>query len=148
MKVILTEDIPSLGEAGQTVDVAKGYARNYLLPRKLALEATSRNIKHLDHDKRQLLKKIDKVRQDAAQLAEKISSLSITFSRAAGESDKIFGSVTSMDIQEALSEHGVQVDRKKIMLSEPIKQVGDFTVPIKLQSSVIAELKVSVTKAE
>jgi large subunit ribosomal protein L9 len=148
MKVILTEDVPSLGEAGQTVDVAKGYARNYLLPKKLALEATSRNIKQLDHDKRQLLLKLEQTRSEAAATAEKISSISISFSRAAGEGDKLFGSVTTMDIQEALSNRGVAVERRKIMLSDPIKQLGDFTIPIKLQSSVVAELKVSVAKAD
>ena len=148
MKVILTEDVPSLGEAGQTLDVAKGYARNYLLPKKLALEATSRNIKQLDHDKRQLLLKLERTKSEAAATAEKIGSMSLTFSRAAGEGDKLFGSVTTMDIQEALSNRGVDVERRKIMLSEPIKQLGDFTIPIKLQSSVVAKLKVSVTKAD
>ncbi len=148
MKVILTEDVPSLGEAGQTVNVAKGYARNYLFPKKLALEATSRNLKQLEHHKRQLLSKIERTRHDAETLVEKIGNVSISFSRATGESEKLFGSVTSMDIQEALSKMGIEVDRKKIMLPEPIKQLGDFTVPIKLQSSVVAELRLSVTKAE
>jgi len=148
MKIILTEDVPSLGEAGQTVDVAKGYARNYLFPKKLALEATSRNLSRLDHDKSLLLRKLERARYEAAQAAEKIGNTSVSFSRSAGESDKLFGSVTSMDIQEALSNQGIEVERKKIMLSEPIKQLGDHTVPIKLQSSVLAELKVVVTKAE
>ena len=148
MKVILTEDVPSLGEAGQTLEVAKGYARNYLFPKNLALEATSRNLKRLDHNKRQLLRKLERARHEASSVAEKIGSISITFSRAVGESEKLFGSVTSMDIHEALSERGIEVERKKIILSDSIKQLGEFTVPIKLQSSVIAELKVSVTKAE
>ncbi|MBW2146718.1 MAG: 50S ribosomal protein L9 [Deltaproteobacteria bacterium] len=148
MKVILTEDVPFLGEAGQTVDVARGYARNYLFPRKLALEATSRNLKELGHRKRHLLTKIERSRRDAETLAEKIGTVSISFSRAAGESEKLFGSVTSMDIQEALSNLGIEIERKKIVLPEPIKQLGDFAVPIKLQSSVMAEVRISVTKAE
>jgi len=148
MKVILTEDVPSLGEAGQMVDVAKGYARNYLFPKNLALEATSRNLKQLDHDKRQLLTKLERTRSEAAAIAEKIGGITLTFSRAAGESDKLFGSVTSMDVQEALSSRGVDVERKKIVLPEPIKDLGDFTIPIKLQSSVVAEIKISVIKAD
>ena len=148
MKVILTEDVPSLGEAGQMVDVAKGYARNYLFPKNLALEATSRNLKQLDHDKRQLLTKLERSRSEAAAMAEKIGGITLTFPRAAGESDKLFGSVTSMDVQKALSSRGVDVERKKIVLSEPIKELGDFTIPIKLQSSVVAEVKISVIKAE
>lgn len=148
MKVILTEDVASLGEAGHTVNVADGYARNFLFPKKLALEATRRNIKELEHHKRQLVLKIEKNRQEAEAVAKRIGNLSLTFSRAAGENEKLFGSVTSMDIHEALSSNGIKIDRKKISLQEPIKQLGDFAVPIKLQSSVVAEVKISVTKAE
>ena len=148
MKVILTEDVPSLGEAGQTVDVANGYARNYLLPNKLAIEATSRNLKQVEHQKTQLLKRLEKTRLEAEDLAKRIGALSLSFSRAAGENEKLFGSVTSMDIQQSLSDSGVNIDRKKIALSEPIKQLGDFTIPIKVQSSITAELKISIIKAE
>ena len=147
MKVILLEEIPSLGKAGDAVKVAEGYGRNYLIPQKKAIEATSKNIKVWEHQKNLLKDKIGKAKKETEKLAEKIEGLSCTISKQTGEEDKLFGSVTSMDIEESLKGEGIEIDRKKILLDEPIKKLGVYTIPIKLHPEVIANLKLWVVKA-
>jgi len=146
MQVILLEDVPSLGKSGDLVRVADGYGRNYLLPQKKAVFATEKNVKTLGHQKRQVQHRLGKVKKDAEKLAQEIASLSCTFTKQAGESGKLFGSVTSMEIESFLKEQGVEVDRKKIMLEEPIKSLGMFIVPIRLHSDIVAQLKVWVVQ--
>ena len=147
MKVILAEEIPSLGTIGDVVKVADGYARNYLIPQKKAMQATSKNIKRLEHDESLAKNKLDKNKKEAESIANKIEVLSCTITKQAGEEDKLFGSVTTMDIQENLKGEGIDIDRKKIVLDEPIKKLGDFIVPIKLHQEVTADLKVCVVKS-
>lgn len=147
MKVILLEEMPSLGKVGDAIKVADGYGRNYLIPQKKAIEATSKNIKVWEHQKNLLKDKIGKVKKETEKLAEKIEGLSCTISKQTGEEDKLFGSVTSMDIEESLKGEGIEIDRKKILLDEPIKKLGVYTVPIKLHPEVIANVKVWVVKA-
>lgn len=146
MKVILMEDVPSLGKMGDLVKVSDGYGRNYLVPHGKAMKATTHNIKILEHQTTQLKNKVDKIKRDAEKLAKRIEAVSCTVTKSAGEEEKIFGSVTSMDIEESLKVEGIEVDRKKIILEEPIKSLGIYTVPIKLHPEVTAQLKVWVVK--
>jgi large subunit ribosomal protein L9 len=146
MQVILLEDVSSLGKAGDLVKVSDGYGRNYLVPQKKAILATEKNIKTLDHQKRLVQHRMAKTKKDIQKMAQEIESLSCTFAKAVGESGKLFGSVTSMEIEAFLKENGLEVDRKKIHLEEPIKSVGMYTVPIKLHSDVTAQLKVWVVQ--
>jgi len=146
MQVILLEDIPSLGKMGQTVKVTDGYGRNYLIPKKKAVFATEKNLKNLEHQKGLIQQRMGKMKKDMEKIAQKIENLSCTFSRNVGESGKLFGSVTSMDIETFLKENGVEVDRKKIHLEEPIKNLGNYTVPIKLHPEVTATLQVWVVQ--
>ena len=146
MNVILTEDVAHLGSAGDMLKVKDGYARNYLIPKCSAIVATTENVKQLEHQKRQVQAKLNKLKKDSEGIAKKIESISCTIARAAGEEDKLFGSVTSADIYTSLKNEGIEVDKKKILLDEPIKSLGIFTVPIKIQSEVTANLKVWVVK--
>jgi large subunit ribosomal protein L9 len=147
MKLILKEDVENLGEIGAIVDVANGYGRNYLLPRNLAVEANPRNIKEFEHQKKNILSKVKKLRATAEDIAEKISAITVTLEAQAGEEDKLFGSVTSKDIAEAISQKGVEVDKRKIVLDEPIKRLGEYEVTVKVQQDVTATVKVEVKKA-
>jgi large subunit ribosomal protein L9 len=148
MKVILKENIDTLGHIGDIVKVAPGYARNYLIPKGYAIEATTRNAKALEHAKRQMEYKKNKVKEQAAQLAAKIEALTIVLTHQAGEGDKLFGSVTNMELAENLATQGFEIDRKKIVLAEPIKSLGEFSASVKLHPEVTATLKVVVNKAE
>ncbi len=148
MKVILKENIDTLGHIGDIVKVAPGYARNYLLPKGLAIEATTKNAKALDHAKRQMEYKKNKVLEQAKSLAAKIEGLSLSVAHQAGEEGKLFGSVTNMELADLLKAQGVDIERKKIVLAEPIKHLGEFTAAIKLHPEVTATLKVTITKAE
>lgn len=148
MRVILKENIETLGAIGDIVKVAPGYARNYLLPRGLVLEATTRNAKALDHAKRQMQYKKDKVLEQARQFAARIEALLLILPHQAGEEGKLFGAVTNMELAERMKAQGVEVDRKKIVLAEPIKQLGEYIIAIKVHPEVVANLKVNVTKAE
>jgi large subunit ribosomal protein L9 len=148
MKVILKENVENLGHIGDVVKVAPGYARNYLLPKGLAIEATLKNTKAMDHAKRQLEYKKNKVLEAAKLLAAKIEALTMTLAHHAGEEGKLFGAVTNMELADQLKVQGFEIDRKKIMLAEPIKHVGEFTAVIKIHPEVNANLKVTVTKAE
>ncbi len=148
MKVILKENLENLGHIGDIVKVAPGYARNYLLPRGFAIEATEKNAKALEHAKRQLEYKRNKVLEQAKGLAAKIEGLTISIVHQAGEEGKLFGAVTNMELAEQLKAQGMEIDRKKIVLAEPIKHVGEYTASVKVHPEVAASLKVVVTKAE
>lgn len=148
MKVILKENLENLGQIGDVVKVAPGYARNYLLPRGLAIEATEKNAKALEHAKRQLEYKKNKVKEQAKGVATKIESLTLSIAHQAGEEGKLFGSVTNMELAELLKAQGVEVDRKIIVLAELIKHLGEFVATVKLHPEVSAALKVVVTKAD
>jgi len=148
MKVILKENIETLGSIGDIVKVAPGYARNYLVPKGYAIEATTRNAKALEHAKRQMEYKKNKVLELAKSILEKIEATPLNLVHQAGESDKLFGSVTNMELAEALKNCGLDIDRKKILLSEPIKSLGEYEIPVKIHPEVVATLKVTVSKAE
>ena len=146
MRVILLENVPSLGKTGDLVKVSDGYGRNYLIPQKKAILATEKSLKVIEHQRRLIQQGLEKTKKDAGKIAQRIETLSCTFLRTVGESGKLFGSVTSMDIENYLKENGIEVDRKKISLEEPIKNLGMFTVPIKLHADVTAHLKVWVVQ--
>lgn len=146
MQVILLEDVPSLGKAGDQVKVSDGYGRNYLIPKKKAMLATEKSLKAIEHQKREVQQRMGKTKKDAERLAQQIQALSCTFAKPVGESGKLFGSVTSMEIESYLKENGIDLDRKKILLEEPIKNLGMFTVSIKLHPEVTASLKVWVVQ--
>ena len=146
MQVILLENVPSLGKAGDLVKVSDGFGINYLIPQKKALLATEKSLKVIEHQKRQVQQRMEKTKKDVEKMGQRIEKLSCTFVKTVGESGKLFGSITSMDIESFLKENGIEVDRKKISLEEPIKNLGMFTVPIKLHSEVTANLKVWVVQ--
>lgn len=146
MKVILKENVEHLGVIGDIVKVAPGYSRNYLLPKGLAIEATEKNAKALAHAKRHLDYKKGRVLESAKHLGAKIEAVSLTLSHQSGADDKLFGSVTNMELAEQLKAQGIEIDRKKIVL-EPVKHLGDFTAVVKLHPEVSATLKFSVVKA-
>lgn len=146
MEVILLEDVPVLGKMGEIIKVADGYGRNYLIPKGLAKVATSKNVKALEHDKRLIEHKRNRVKKQAQKLAEKIESLSITIPQAVGEQDKLYGSVTSMDIERYLKQEGIEIERKHIELEEPIKSLGIYNINVKVHPEVSAKLKVWVIK--
>jgi len=146
MEVILKEDVPKLGARGEVVKVAEGYGRNYLLPRKLAIEATAANRAVIEQMKQASARRAERERADAQALAGNFEGVSLTFYRKAGEREHLFGSVTSGDIAEELEQRGFNVDRRKIVLPEPLKTVGEFTVPIRLHKDVATSVKVVVEK--
>ena len=146
--VILRENVDGLGTIGDVVTVKAGYARNYLLPQGLASVADSRNVKELEHQKRQLARKLEKVTKDAEGVKARIEKVTCEFTQRAGEEGKLFGSVTSMDLEAKLHEAGIEIPRKKIQLGEPIKSLGEHIVPVKLDAGVVSELKVIVTAEE
>ena len=148
MKVILREDIENLGKAGEVVKVADGYGRNYLIPRRLALLADVRNMKALEHDRMVIENRAKKARKTAESIAASIAGLTLSISARAGEEGKLFGAVTSRDIAEALEAKGTKIDRKAILLQEPIKQLGDYTVKIRIAAEVVPEITVSVVAGE
>ena len=144
MKVILKEDFESLGKAGDAVKVADGYARNYLIPKGLAVEASSKNVKALDQEKHLVLQKLEKQKKNAESMAAKAAGVVCTIKRRIGEQEKLFGSVHPKDIEAVLKENGIDIDRKWIILEEPIKALGEYPVKIKFPGGVVAEIKVSV----
>lgn len=148
MKLILQEDVEKLGTRGQLVDVADGYARNFLLPRKLGLEATPGNMKRLEKMRAAFAKKEAVERGDAQKLAEMLAGVSLLLSRKAGENDQLFGSVTTGDIAEALAAQGYTIEKRKIALESAIKLVGEYDVPIKLHREIVANVKLAVKKEE
>jgi len=143
-KILLRQDVDDLGARGEIVRVRAGYARNYLLPRRLAVEATTNNVKQIELERAALLKKEANERATAQGQAEQIGKLVLEFKRKSGEQGALYGSVTSMDIAEALKERGYEVDRHRLHLREPIKRLGDFTVPLRLHREVTVDLQVKV----
>jgi large subunit ribosomal protein L9 len=143
-KVLLREDVDDLGARGEIVRVRAGYARNYLLPRNLAVEATAGNVKGIEQERAALLKKEAKERATAEAQSAQMGSLVLEFKRKSGEQGALYGSVTSMDIAEALKERGYEIDRHRIHLREPLKRLGDFNVPVRLHREVTIELQVKV----
>ena len=148
MEVILREDIEKLGNRGQVVNVAPGYARNFLLPKRLAVAATSANKKIVEQERQAHLKREAKVLGDAQELGKMMGSVSVSISQKAGENDQLFGSVTSKDIAEAIARQGYNVERRQVLLEEPIKQLGEYRVPVRLHRDVTIEVPVMVTKEE
>ena len=148
MELILREDIDKLGDRGQIVKVADGYARNFLLPKRLAVPATAANKKIIEQERQGHLRREAKEQGDAADLAKLLSGVSVTFKQKAGEQDQLFGSVTAKDIAEALEQQNYTIERRKIHLEEPIKQLGQYKVTVKLHREVSAEIEVNVVKEE
>jgi large subunit ribosomal protein L9 len=148
MEVILREDVPSLGATGDVVKVRPGYARNYLLPRGLAVLADRRNIQVLEHNRRVVAAKRDRDRQQAQTLAEQMGKLRLVIQERAGEEGKLFGSVTNQDVERALAKSGFPIDRRKIRLDEPLKALGEYTVPVHLGAGVDAQITVVVEALE
>ena len=146
MEVILKEDVTKLGSRGDVVKVAEGYGRNYLLPRKLAIQADAGNKAVIVQMKAASVRKSAKEKTQAEELAKQFDGLSVSFQRRSGEHDHLFGSVTSGDIAEAVAKKGVTLDRRQIQLHEPLKTLGEFTVPVKLHKEVTAHLKVVIEK--
>ena len=144
MKIILREDVEKLGKAGEIVKVKDGFGRNYLIPQKLAVLANVRNMKTLDHDRRTIETRAKKTKKASEATAATLSAVSLTIPAKAGEEGKLFGAITSRDIAEALGKAGVTVDRKAIQLADPIKQVGDYKVKIRVAANVLPEISVSV----
>jgi len=148
MEIILREDIDKLGARGQVVKVASGYARNFLLPRRLAVTATDSNRKIVEQERQAHLRKDAKLQSEAQDLGKLLSALTVTISRKAGENDQLFGSVTANDIADALSAQSYTVDRRKIQLDEPIRALGEHKVPVRLHKDVVAEITVNVSRQE
>ena len=146
LQVILQSDVPNLGASGELVKVRPGFARNFLLPRKLAVPATTAQVNRLNHEKAVAVARAEKNKKEAQALAEKIGALKVTLARAVGEDDKLFGAVTTKEIESEVKKAGLTVDRKKMQLAEPLKTLGTFEIPVKLMADVTATLKVEVVK--
>ena len=148
MDLILTQDVPHLGKAGELVSVRAGYGRNYLLPQRMAISATRRNKAQRDHQQAQIAKRVAKEVAQTASVAERLNGMTLQFERLVGADDKLFGSVTSRDIAEQLSRTGIEIDTRKLMLEEPVRSLGKFEVEVKLRNSVTATLKFWVVGKE
>ena len=148
MEVILREDIERLGSRGQVVKVADGYARNFLLPKRLAVAATDANRKIVEQERQAHLRREAKQKGEAEDLAKLLNGVTVTIAQKAGENDQLFGSVTSKDVADALAQKDFTIDRRKMQLDEPIKQLGEFKVPVRLHKDVTAEVTVQVVKEE
>jgi large subunit ribosomal protein L9 len=148
MKIILLDDVSKVGRRGEVRDVADGYARNFLIPKKLALSATAGNLKNLDHIRRQQDAKASRVKGDAEALRARVEALTLEVTRQASEEGKLFGSVTSQDVAEFLHSRGLQIERRRIHMDEPIKALGDHTVGVRIHPEVTAQLKVHVNREE
>jgi large subunit ribosomal protein L9 len=146
MKVILREDVKNLGHMGEVVNVSDGYARNFLFPKKFAVEANTKNLKEFEHNKKVIIERATKLKESFKSIADKLSSLSLTIKAKTGEDDKLFGSVTNMNIAEALASEGFDIDKKKIIIDEPIKRLGEYSVTIKLHHDLSTEVKVQVVQ--
>jgi large subunit ribosomal protein L9 len=146
IQVILQHDVNNVGKSGELVKVRPGYARNFLIPRDLAVPATTGAVNRIAHEKSVAVAKAEKAKQGARDLASKIDGLTITIARPVGEEDRLFGSVTSKDIHAAVKAKGFELDRKQMHLAEPIKALGTYEVPVKLLGDVTATIKVEVTK--
>jgi large subunit ribosomal protein L9 len=148
MHVILRQDVDKLGSRGQVVDVAAGYARNFLLPRRIAVPATDANRKIVEQERQAHLRREAKQKGEAEDLAKLVNGVTIKLARKAGENDQLFGSVSAHDVADALAAQNYSIDRRKVILEEPIKQLGEFKVPVRLHREVTAEVTVQVVKEE
>jgi large subunit ribosomal protein L9 len=148
MKIILLDDVSKLGRRGEVREVSDGYARNFLIPKKLALNATSGNLNNLEHIKKQQDAKAGRIKSDAEALRSRIEALSYEERRQASEEGKLFGSVTSQDIADFLGKHGVKLERRRISLDEPIKALGETSVSVRVHADVVAQLKVTISRQE
>ena len=148
VNLILQEDVPALGDAGEVVKVKVGYARNYLLPKGKAILATESKIEQLEHNRRVVEDKLAKQLKDLTALRDRLQNLELSVAAKSGEEGKLFGSVTSAQVAALLSEKGFEIDRRRILLKEPIKEVGEHAVPVRLRKEVVAELKLKVTPEE
>lgn len=148
MQIILTEEVKGVGRAGEVVSVKDGFGRNFLIPKKLAVPATSNNLKALEHEKKVISDRQNKLKREAEKVAKEIEALSCLIPCQVGEEGKMFGSVTSIDVEKFLKDKGIAVEKRNILLEEPIKSLGDYTVTIKLHQDVKTKLKVSLIKAE
>jgi len=146
MQVILVNDVEKLGRAGDIVKVAPGYARNYLLPKRIALEANVKNQRWMEQQKSRILKRAMELRTDAEGMAARLSSATVVIAKQAGEEDKLYGSVTSLEIAEKLAAQGIEIDKRKIVLQEPIRRLGEHEVTVKLHSDVEAQVRVQVVR--
>lgn len=144
MRVILKEDVKNLGVAGSIVNVADGFARNYLIPRNLAMEANTKNLKVLEQERKKIEEAARKARESAKEIANRLSSITVQIQAKAGEEGKLFGSITNADISEALKKEGFDIDRKKIILDEPIKRIGAYTVSVKVHQDIIVPVNLNV----
>lgn len=148
MKVILTENVDTVGQIGDLVNVAPGYARNFLLPKGLAMEASGKNIRELEHKKRLLAQKRELMRQEMLSLAEKLAGVTVTERRKVSEDDKLYGSVSASDIDKALEKLGFDIPRKAIVIDQPIKQLGEFTIVVHVAAGITANVRLVVEKEE
>jgi len=146
MKLILKEDVPNLGKAGDLVEVARGYGRNFLVPQGKALDATAHHLRELEEQKRLIIKKKTKDQEAAQKLAEQITSLELNLSRKVSDGEKIFGSVTSKDVAEALAKAQITLDRKNILLEDPIRTLGNFEIPLKIHPGMTVQLRLKVSE--
>jgi large subunit ribosomal protein L9 len=148
MKIILTKDVDALGMTGQIFDVARGYARNYLIPQGFALEATAQNLKRMEGERQKVEDRMLKAKEEAERARDRIAEVVLTIPQKVGEEDKLYGSVTTMDIAAHLEKQGISIDRRKIHLDKPIKALGEFDVPVRLHPEVTAAVKVVVVPEE
>ncbi len=148
MKVILKDDVEGLGSIGKMVNVSDGYARNYLIPRNLAVPADPRNLKMFEHEKRQIMAKAEKAKRSAEEVAKRLSDIRLEIKSKAGDEGKLFGSITTMDIANAISVHGIEIDKRKILIGEPIKRLGTYDVSIRLHPEVNVKLSLDVKKED
>jgi large subunit ribosomal protein L9 len=146
MRVVLREDIDKLGRRGEVREVAAGYARNFLLPKGKALTATEGNMKRVEQERRRYAVRVAKEKEDAAAVGRRLAGVSCTIVRKVGENDQLYGSVTASDIGEYLAKEGIEIDKRRILLEEPIKALGIYTVPVKLHADVQGEVRVWVVK--
>jgi len=148
MKVILTEVVESIGQIGDVINVAPGYARNFLFPKRLAMEATGRNVRELEHQKRLLAQKREKHRQEMLSYAEKLNTVTLSMRLKVSEENKLYGSVSTADIAKALKDQGYEILRKDIILDQPIKQLGEFSISLRLSQQVSASMRLVIEKEE
>lgn len=146
MKVILREDVKNLGQIGEVLNVSDGYARNFLLPKQFAVEANTKNLREFEHNKKVILEKAAKIKETLKSVADKLSSVSLTIKAKAGEDEKLFGSVTNMNIAEALAAEGFDIDKKKIIINEPIRRLGEYSIAVKLHHDFSTEVKIHVVQ--
>jgi large subunit ribosomal protein L9 len=148
MEVILTENVPSLGEIGKLVKVAPGYARNYLLPQGMAMAATGKNVREIEHKKRILAQKKEKIRQQMLSLAEKLNQVKIVLRRKVAEEDRLYGSVSATDVWSALNDMGFDLVRKSVQMDQPVKVLGETSVPVRVDAQITAHVTLRVEKEE